>query len=146
MRGRRPKPTWLKLKMGTPNPGRLNYTEPLPAINIGAAPEWMTARQREDWAFKRASSPAGVIKQVDRGTLQLSVVVDDILRDAAEGYARQKNKLTKRALAHLSTVRQFAPIAVRLNTELGLSPAARPRIQATPDPDAGRSELEKLLG
>lgn len=142
----RAKSTLLKVMLGTAKPDRRNYREPLPATNIAAAPAWLTDEQREDWAFKCAHAPPGLLKQMDRGTLQWSVIVDDIIRCASIAYAKQRNRGSKRAQCYLATIAKFTPLSVKLNTELGFSPAARPRIQVTPEPDAKRSEFERLMG
>lgn len=146
MRGRRPTPTKLKVLLGEPNLGRVNYREAVPATNIADAPAWFTDAQRATWIVVVASAPRGLLKQLDRGLLESWVLVDDICRRAALDLARQRSLYTKKARTCLAIIKQFTTIKRTLAAELGFSPLARPRIAVTPEPDAQSSEFEKLLG
>lgn len=65
MRGRRPKPTALKELEGNPGKRRLNRAEPKPDGDLYAAPEWMSATQRDSWAYAITHAPYGLLKQLD---------------------------------------------------------------------------------
>lgn len=133
--------------LGTPQRDRVNYAEPMPATNIeDEGPEWFTPQQKADWKFVRAAAPAGLLKQLDRGMLEAWVVTSDICRRAAMGLVQCPNLQRKKAQECLAILRQFTPIKRALATELGFSPAARPRIQVAPEPDQGASEFERLMG
>lgn len=147
MPGRRPKSAYLKVMLGTPQRDRVNYAEPMPATNIeDDGPDWFTAQQKAEWKFVKAAAPAGLLKQLDRSMLESWVIIDDICRRAAIGLAQTPNLRTKKAETCLTVLRHFTPLKRSLATELGFSPAARPRIQVAPEPNQGAGEFEKLMG
>src|SRR5688572_21911457 len=49
MRGRKPKPTWLKIMTGNPGKRPLNDAEPQPEGLLGEPPEWLTDAQKAAW-------------------------------------------------------------------------------------------------
>lgn len=146
MRGRRPKPTMLKLMMGNPGQQRMNQNEPMPATNLAEPPQWLTAEQRELWKYVQIHSPRGLLKQLDRITLSVWICAADTYRKAATELAKEKNLLSKSALRYQEILAKQSVVLRLYATELGFSPAARPRIHVTPEPDAEKGEFEKLLG
>lgn len=147
MRGRRPKPTHLKVLLGTAqHVDRTNYREPMPATNIAEPPEWFDAEMTADWQYVVAHSPPGLLKQLDRGLLEHWVETGVVIRRAARVHKRCRSDFGKKAQACITTLRLFVPLRIKLATELGLSPLARPRLAVTPEPDERASEFEKLMG
>lgn len=144
MTGRAKSPL-LKLQMGTAKPDRLNYAEPLVAANIDAPPDWFTPGQRAKWLELIAAAPHGLLKQLDRALVIAFVCSADRYELAARRLARQRDPFGKKAIACIAIQNAEARIMKALASELGFSPAARPRIQVSPAPGE-RSEFEKLMG
>lgn len=59
MRGRRPKPTALKVVQGTFRPDRANKAEPRPARNVPKPPEWISREGKLEW--KRVAPELGAL-------------------------------------------------------------------------------------
>lgn len=146
MRGRAPRPTKLKTLMGVPTRERLNYAEPVTAINIADPPEWMNTEQRAEWQLIRAAAPSGLWKALDQPLLAAFVCAAVTYRHAAVALSCERSLLTAKASRYMNIRNKEAATLKRLATELGLSPASRPRMQVTPEPDAKTSAFEKLLG
>ena len=69
------------------NPGKrpLNKREPKPKGDLFAAPERMSDTQREGWAYAITNSPYGLLKQLDRSSLAIWVVAEDLHRKRLKG-------------------------------------------------------------
>jgi P27 family predicted phage terminase small subunit len=135
MRGRRPKPTALKELEGNPGKRRLNRKEPKPDGDLYAAPEWMSATQRDGWAYAITHAPHGLLKQLDRSVLAIWVVSEDLHREAAENIAKY-GLLTKSPNAglplqspYLAILNKQAQLMLKAGAELGFSPSSRTRVQ-----------------
>ena len=142
MRGRKPKPTHLKLVEGNAGKRPLNRAEPQPVGDLYAAPDWLTASQREGWAYAVTNAPYGLLKHLDRSVLAIWVVAEDLHREAAEKIAKF-GLLTKSPNAglplqspYLAILNKQAQIMLKAGAELGFSPSSRTRVQIEPDPDA----------
>jgi P27 family predicted phage terminase small subunit len=143
MRGRKPTPTHLKELHGNPGKRRLNKNEPRPDGELYAAPEWMSASQREGWAYAITCSPHGLLKCLDRSVLAIWVVAEDLHREAAEKIA-QYGLLTRSPNAglplqspYLAILNKQAQIMLKAGAELGFSPSSRTRVQVAPGARGG---------
>ena len=135
MRGRKPKPTALREMEGNPGKRPLNKREPQSKGELYAAPEWMSAAQREGWAYAVTNAPYGLLKQLDRSVLSIWVVAEDLHREAAEKIT-QYGLLTKSPNAglplqspYLAILNKQAQIMLKAGAELGFSPSSRTRVQ-----------------
>ena len=71
-RGRRPKPTHLKVITGNPGKRPLNENEPQPEVAIPAAPSHLSARAAERWAeIAPQLARLGVLTEIDSDALSL---------------------------------------------------------------------------
>lgn len=66
MRGRKPKPTILKLIAGKPGHRPLPRAEPDPQGDLLAPPVEMTEAQKAEWRYALANAPAGLLRRLDR--------------------------------------------------------------------------------
>ncbi len=118
MRGRKPKPTALKILAGD-QPCRINTDEPrLPAVTEAAAPKWIGSYGAVLW---RRMVPmlvnAGVLTQGDLPGLELLCSeYDGLRRDPTNAGCRDRYR--------------------RLLAEFGLTPSARSRLKSTAAPKA----------
>src|SRR5690349_4297356 len=66
MRGRKPKPTALRLAQGVPGHRAVNADEPKPRKGIGECPEWLDDEARRQWfAAVRELDEIGMLTAVD---------------------------------------------------------------------------------
>ncbi len=146
MRGRKPKPTALHKLHGTLNTTRhANGRSGEPVAEGDLLPEppgWMSEGQQAGWRFAVEHAPKGILKAVDRGMLAVWVEAEERHRTAAAMQARldQGAKLplltktkdgTAVASPYLGIMNRAAAIMIKAASELGFSPAARPRLAAS---------------
>lgn len=136
MRGRKPKPTWLKVVAGNPGRRPLNVDEPIPVGDLVDPPEWMTDTQKAGWRYAIEHSPQGLLKRLDRSVLAVWVVAEDLHRDAAEKVARYGSVIKTPvsgvpvASPYLAVLNKQAAIMMKAASEMGFSPVARSRVKA----------------
>ena len=156
--GRAKKPTALRLVEGTRDrrPAAAKAKEPVPKNPLGPAPKGMTDREREVWATIGKELPPGMLALVDGWTVTAfcrAVAIADeaahwlrnppqrqqvegqpppeqvgdipLLMETPNGFLQPN--------AYLSIINKQAVIIKTLGAELGLSPAARTRIQVGND-------------
>lgn len=140
-RGRKPKPTALKLVGGNAGKRVLNKNEPKPTGNLYDPPDWLTEKQVEGWCYAIESAPYGLLKRLDRSTLVAWVIAEDLHRQAVE-------KLNGGALLiktpngmpvqspYLAIVNKQAAIMIKAASEMGFTPASRSRVEV----DGGEQE------
>lgn len=155
MKGRKPKPTHLKIVGGNPGRRPLNLREPWPSEPIGAPPEWMTARQQSIWADAVASAPHGLLRDLDASALATWVIEYDIVQRSVMLQAKLDARggaelLMKTAQGHMrqspyvQAIRQHTLVMMRAAAELGFTPSARTRVQLEHG-NAEKDPLEKFL-
>jgi P27 family predicted phage terminase small subunit len=133
-RGRKAKPTHLKLVEGNPGKRAINKNEPKPTGNLVDPPEWLSPSQKEGWKYAIESAPFGLLKRLDSSVLAIWVVAEDLHRQATE-------KLNSGALLiktpngmptqspFVSIVNKQAQVMMKAASEMGFTPASRTRIQ-----------------
>lgn len=143
--GRPRKPTALHKLHGTDRADRstLPY-EPQPETDLEVVPpDFLTPSQKAGWAYVMRYAPRGLLKALDRSVLVTWVEAEDRHRTAMMTQARldlgnqlpllTKNKDgTATASPYLKIMNHAALIMLRCGSELGFSPASRPRIQLIP--------------
>ena len=159
MRGRKPKPTDLHALHGTLNATRhkAREAEPKPAGSLlSEPPAWMTESQQAGWRYAVECAPRGLLKRIDQAVLAVWVEAENRHRVAAQAQARlDKNSnlplLTKSkdgsiaASPYLGIMNSAATTMLKAGSELGFSPASRPRIPTEPEKnDAPTSPWAKL--
>ena len=142
MRGRKPKPTALHHLEGTFNvtDHRHRAAEPIASGDLlPDPPPWMTSDQQEVWRYVIAHAPKSLLKMIDRGALAVWVIAEDQHRVAALNQAaldagtalplltRDKNGLAV-VSPYLGVINRAGLRMLRAASELGFSPAARPRL------------------
>ena len=148
--GRRPKPTALHELQGTLNStrhaGRASEPE-APGDPLNEPPDWLTDSQKEGWRYAIAHAPRNLLKPIDRTVLVIWVEAEDRHRRAmiAQAILDKDNKLPMlrvqakglgkpselRESPYLRIMARAAETLLRTVSELGFSPAARPRLGET---------------
>lgn len=165
-RGRKPKPTKIKQMEGNPGHRHLPVDEPEPTAMTELdlrPPDHLDRIGRNLWKRTIRAMPAGVITKADRAVLELYCdayaqwrhvrkLLSDItaarVRDGYDGILRSGGvELTPNGLFQTSPLvtqmRQWSAMTVKLAAELGLTPAARPRLGI--DPAEKEDALERWL-
>jgi P27 family predicted phage terminase small subunit len=141
MRGRKPTPAALLKLKGTGNVTRMKARgkEPEADGELSAAPEWLSEGQAAGWAYAIDNAPKNVLRRIDRGVLAIWVEAEDRHRQATVMQAKldQGNNLpflvkgkdgVPAVSAYVHVITKAALIMMKAATELGFSPAARPRL------------------
>ncbi len=133
-RGRKPKPTAVKIAEGNPGKRRINGREPKPAGSLPDCPAHLSAEAKAEWNRIAASlNKIGLLTQVDRTTMagycqcygrwveaeQKLAETPAILR-MPSGYIQQSPWLT--------IANKQLELMARYMAELGLTPASRSRL------------------
>ena len=138
MKGRKKKPTALKLVQGTARPDRENVNEPKPEVAIPEPPPNLTGEALAEW--NRLSVELynlGMLTKVDRAALAAYCVLwarwvdaearineQTLVLKSKDGQPYQ-NPFLGIANRALEMMRKYA-------SEFGLTPASRSRVHATP--------------
>lgn len=151
-RGPAPKPTALKVIEGTFRPDRAPVREPKPKVAAPAKPKGLTQRASREW--DRVVPQLLAVRVLTE--LDLAVLVGYC--ESWSLYWKAKAEVGKRGITVVagSGTRIANPAVGVMNRayrdyvlagrELGLTPAARSRIEALPDEAAGRDEEAFLFG
>ena len=142
----RRKPEALKKLHGTTNVTRAKATKYEPQIETDldvVPPDFLTPGQKAGWAYVMRHAPRGLLKALDRAVLVLWVEAEDRHRTAMMTQARldlgnHLPLLTRSkdgavvASPYLKIMNHAALVMAKCTSELGFSPASRPRIQLIP--------------
>lgn len=138
MRGRKPRPTHLKLVDGNPGKRKLNRQEPVPKNKLLVAPDGLTDDQQASWDYYLGNSPRGMLKALDRDLLLAYITAANLHREAA--IKLQHGPLIIKSPSgipvqspYLKILNTQARLIASLGSELGFSPAARSRISVQPE-------------
>ena len=148
MRGRKPKPTKLKLLTGNPGQRPLNDREPEP-VGLAKCPSWLDFEAKKEWArIAPELERLGLLTMVDQAALaaycqawaEFKGATADLQAEGRVYYTEdgepKPHPAVSRQKAAWSAIRGFA-------AEFGLSPSARTRVKS----DSGKGDdLDKFLG
>ena len=139
MRGRKPKPTALKLLEGNPGKRPINGREPKPPKSLPTCPAHLSPTAKAEWKrLARTLNDMGVLTRVDRAVMaaycqawgrwveaeKKLAETPPILRTPA-GYVQQS--------PWLSIANKQLELMAKFMAELGLTPAARSRLAIVVD-------------
>lgn len=143
--GGKRKPTLLHQLHNTTRKGRHdNPYEPMPLGDLTEPPSWMTDDQQAGWRYAITHCPPGLLKLLDRGVLTLWVEAEDRHRSASMAQARLnergpdlpylvKGQLGLEVSPYVEVIDKAAKIMFRCISEMGFSPASRPRLRLVPE-------------
>jgi hypothetical protein len=84
MKGRKPKPTYLKLLDGNASHRPLNLDEPEPVGDLLDPPETLSPAQRILWQVTLKNAPEGMLRKLDAGVFSSYIVNLDEFLSAAK--------------------------------------------------------------
>ena len=137
MRGRRPKPTRLKMLTGNPGKRPLNAEEPRPEATIPEPPAELSPAARAEWDRLAAELGAlGMLTNLDRAALAAYCGAYALWAEATEAIQKYGAMIKSPQgfpiqSPYLAIANRQAEIMMRIASEFGFTPASRSRI-ATP--------------
>jgi P27 family predicted phage terminase small subunit len=140
MRGRRPKPTRLKLLTGNPGKRPLNDDEPRPEAAAPACPPELGPVAREEWnRLVSELVSLGLLTNLDRAALAAYCGAYALWAEATEAIQKYGAMIKSPTgfpiqSPYLSIANRQAEIMMRIASEFGFTPASRSRI-STPASD-----------
>ena len=140
MRGRRPKPTRLKLITGNPGKRPLNANEPKPEATIPECPAELGPVARREWdRMATELAPLRILTQLDRAALAAYCGAYAMWAEATESIQKYGTMVKSPTgypvqSPYVSMANRQAEIMMRIASEFGFTPASRSRIMS-PLPD-----------
>jgi P27 family predicted phage terminase small subunit len=149
MRGRKPKPTAVKVLAGNPGKRALNHAEPRPKVVRPRPPEHLSDEEKAKWKLVvRELHPLGLVTTIDVDALAMYCVIY-ARWVKAERMVREKGEIIKTAAGniiqnpYLSIANRALEQLNKLGAEFGMTPSSRSRVKADLiNPD---QELEQML-
>jgi len=151
MRGRKPKPTRLRVIEGNPGHRPLNAKEPaVPAIRGAAAPAFLDPVARQEWSRQvKDLIPLGFVGPCDLGVLAAYC-------DAHSDFVRASQKLQKtgdlivvkgKPITNplLRIKRDARRDMIRAAAELGITPSSRSRVQTLGDDETEENPADEFF-
>jgi len=153
-RGRKPKPTALKMLEGNPGKRPINANEPVPPTGEVICPAWLLPEAKKEWRRLAASLEAmGVLTMADLTAFAGYCQAYARWREAEE-FITQHGSIFKTPSGYIQQVPQVSIAQQNLKimqsfcTEFGLTPACRARIIAAgggPEAILTNDPMEQLL-
>jgi P27 family predicted phage terminase small subunit len=139
MRGRKPKPSFLRIIEGNPGKRPLNLDEPQPDGDLIDPPEDFEpgSDYRRTWEKIICDAPRGLLKRLDTGMLQIYVVACVQHAIAAKMIMQYgsviKSPVQEQPMAspYVAQLNAQAKIMMKAASEMGFSPTSRSRVKVT---------------
>jgi P27 family predicted phage terminase small subunit len=154
MRGRKPKPSYLRVLDGNAGKRAPNADEPQPVGELAehAPPAWLSESQKEGWRYAMRHAPPGLLKRLDQSILTVWVCAEAVHREASEWVSNKGSMVMgKNGLPYqnpyLAIMNKQAAVMMKAAAELGFTPSSRSRVKVDPEkPPAGDTfaNLKKL--
>lgn len=151
-RGRKPKPTALKVLEGNPGGRPLNTKEPKPAKRAPRCPAWLEDEAKKEWRrMGKVLEQLGLLTDMDMAAFAGYCQAYARWKEAEE-FITQHGTMVRTPNGYLQQVPQVSiaqtnlKIMLKFCEQFGLTPSARSRIvgeDASADP---ADEMEALLG
>lgn len=150
-RGRKPKPTALKVLEGNPGNRPLNKSEPRPYAVVSGCPDWLEDEAKAEWTrLSKILEDMGVLTEVDI-TAFAGYCQSYARWKEAEIYLSKNGSVFETPNGYLQQVPQVSiaqtnlKIMLKFCEQFGLTPSARSRIVANKSVEETTDEMEKLL-
>ncbi len=151
IRGRKPKPTSLKLLEGNPGKRPLNKDEIQMSRVISKCPDWLENAAKAEWArMSPILEDIGVLTEAD--IIAFAGYCQAYARwKEAEEFLSKNGSIVKTPNGYMQQVPQVSiaqtnlKIMLKFCEQFGLTPSARSRIMANKTVEETTDEMEKLL-
>lgn len=138
MRGRKPKPTAMKILENNPGHRPLNKNEPRPTAKAPACPPHVQGEGRKEWRrITRELNTLGMISNLDRAALAAYCQAWGRWCEAEE-QLRKHGPIVKSPSGfpiqnpYLAVANKAMEQIIKLSAEFGLTPSSRARVSAQP--------------
>jgi P27 family predicted phage terminase small subunit len=135
-RGRKPKPSYLRVLDGTDAKAKhARPEEPQPDGELRAPPHWLTERQKDLWRSALATVPPGLLRELDSSVFTVWVVASDAHSEAAQKVAQfgqmVKSPVTGTPMQspYVSIMNKQAQLMLKAAAEMGFTPSSRTRVK-----------------
>ena len=151
-RGRKPKPTRLKILTGNPGKSKLDKLEPLPDVDIPPCPEDLSAAAKEEWnRITPRLKDLGLITHMD---LSIITAYCQTWGDYMEAVYRVRTLGTiltsetgKKYKNPWITIKENSlRNLLRFASEFGLSPSARTKVKTVEHGDYDKEQMKRFFG
>ena len=151
-RGRKPKPTAIKLVEGNPGKRPLNTNEPKPKSKAPSCPKWLEGEAKKEWRrLAKQMEQLGILTEVDRAAFAGYCQAYARWKDAEE-FISKHGAIVKtpsgywQQVPQVSIAQQYLKQMSKFCEQFGLTPASRSRIVADSTQGDAADEMERLLG
>lgn len=134
-KGRKPKPTALKLLEGNPGKRPLNVDEPKPKKQAPSCPSWLEPEAKKEWKrMAKTLESIGILTEIDKAAFSGYCQAYARWREAEE-FLTKHGTIFKTPSGYIQQVPQvsiaqtYLKVMKDFSSEFGLTPAARTRIQ-----------------
>ena len=149
-RGRKPKPTALKMLEGNPGGRPLNTKEPTPEKKAPRCPSWLEDEAKKEWKrMAKVLEQMGLLTEMDMAAFAGYCQAYARWKEAEE-FLTQHGSMVRTPNGYLQQVPQVSiaqtnmKIMLKFCEQFGLTPSARSRIVGGENSDE-EDEMEKLL-
>lgn len=150
-RGRKPKPTALKVLEGNPGKRPLNLNEPKPEKKAPKCPSWLEPEAKKEWRrMSKVLEQIGVLTEVDAAAFAGYCQAYSRWKEAEE-FLTKHGTIFKTPSGYIQQVPQVSIAQTYLKimkdfcSEFGLTPSARTRIKAGTAGGEATDPMEDLL-
>ena len=150
-RGRKPKPTALKVLEGNPGKRPLNENEPKPENKAPRCPSWLEQEAKNEWRrMSKTLEAMGLLTLVDKAAFAGYCQAYARWKEAEE-FLSKHGTIFKTPSGYIQQVPQVSIAQTYLKvmkdfcSEFGLTPAARTRISVDIEAAKPDDPMEKLL-
>ena len=153
MRGRKPKPTQLKILQGNPGKRPLNKNEPKPCTKMPSRPQHLVGAALHEWnRITRYLEPLNMVTQVDRAALAAYCIAYGRWVDAEREVQRlgsvykSKNGIVMQS-PYVGIANRAMELMHKFLIEFGMTPSSRARLSMpTEDYDEMKAWENKAKG
>ena len=134
MRGRKPKPSRMKVLTGNPGKRALNAEEPIPAPVVPECPPELSPTARREWDRLVADlAPLRLLTSLDRAALAAYCGAYALWAEATEAIQKYGTMVKSPSgypmqSPYVAIANRQAEIMLRIAAEFGFTPASRARI------------------
>lgn len=150
-RGRKPKPTAIKVLEGNPGKRPLNKNEPKPEKKAPKCPTWLEPEAKKEWRrMSKTLEAIGVLTQVDASAFAGYCQAYARWKEAEE-FLSKHGTIFKTPSGYIQQVPQVSIAQTYLKimkdfcSEFGLTPAARSRISVSTVEGSSEDPMEDIL-
>ena len=150
-RGRKPKPTALKILEGNPGKRPLNDKEPQPEKKAPRCPSWLEPEAKKEWKrMAKTLEAIGVLTQIDKAAFAGYCQAYARWKEAEE-FLSKHGTIFKTPSGYIQQVPQVSIAQTYLKvmkdfcSEFGLTPASRTRIRVNTAETPTDDPMEELL-